>query len=137
MCSDRRVVDAFRQRLRDGIRVCKHESFEKKYFLKLWLMVGIRGLRFVLAKSKPNSENSMGVDLEDISEIRLGFNSFVFETSSNSKTLEPRKCFSIIGSEGSIDLEFETHHDTLETANSLVDVIRCYLEEFAWDRKTD
>ena len=134
-CDSRKEVEDFRSKLTEGISVWKHSAYGKKVKRILSFGIGDRGERLFIEKSKSRSDSneSKGLDLEDITEVRRGINSLAFETCSQSNVLDHKKCLSIIGSERTIDLEFDSHDEMISLCNCLVNLFRLYLTDYEWE----
>ena len=110
------VTESLRNALQRGMVLRKHTTNGKIHNRVLYLGMGGQRL-FLDTRLKNDSDmRQKGLNLDDISEIRPGSNSYNFMLSSskgssssdNDDSASGEKCLSIIGSERTISLEFES-----------------------------
>lgn len=105
--ADVAIVAHFRELLLTGMEVIKYDGNGKRKKKVLWLDKDGDRLYIDAKKRIVSTGTEKGLSLNDITEIRPGINSAAFSKAACDGSSKS-KCFSIIGSERTLDIELPT-----------------------------
>ena len=91
----------FTEVMLQGIEVFAYLPSGKRSKRILWL----EHKRVFIDRAKRSSASAPGIDVDDIAEVRPGVNSHAFSRAPDPNTIPVGCCFSIVGSERTIDVE--------------------------------